>query len=226
MKKKVGLTEVRKGKQSGWLAFADIYGFKHYVLSRNLDKVAAVVDKIHKWVEIENNDNLEIFMFSDAIFIFSPAVDGIFPSLTKLNALLIRLQDFAIALGVVYRGSVAFGNVFLANKICIGQPLIEAYSLEQTLAIPGIYLPFKIVKKVNDEDLSKGTKDWYLHDIPTKDGLFLGYALLPIPPDNLMQQVRSLVKASVVDGPTYVAAVWKRYQAFLSEIIEQEPTHA
>lgn len=217
----------RSAKLEGWVAFIDAYGFKHHVLANSLAHTAATMNAIHEWIEAEKYDDLAIYLFSDAIFLFSATSNESprFEALSKLNSFIKKLQESALRKKIVFRGSVAFGKVALAERICIGQPIIEAYALEQNLAIPGVYLPKRVIKSLHDKQLDAKVRDWdqQLHDIPTKGGgLIAGYFLPPSPVDALKSHVAEMAIRTREDGPDDVAATWKRYHEFLCLVQERE----
>jgi len=141
-----------------FVAFIDILGFKDRVLRsdhkeiykmlRLLTKVlnesiniSYAVRNMKKMMEYQlDPDLLDYTMFSDSIIIFTKNADYFTYQILceKLNELILE----AFKLNIPIKGSISFGTITVdkSNNIFFGQPLIDAYLLEEDLNYMGIVI--------------------------------------------------------------------------------------
>lgn len=141
-----------------YIGFIDIMGFKDWVARSSPKDVYDVMLKIRKaidstysvfgyrTVESEDGDdekdtyedNIRIVNFSDSIIIFTK--DGDADCLENLIQTTSVLTDSLFENGVPFKGAIAYGHMTLDfyNSIFFGQPLIDAYQLQEELNFYGI----------------------------------------------------------------------------------------
>jgi hypothetical protein len=151
-----------------FVGYIDVMGFKDLVSRSTHDQVY----KMMLSTEISRRDNatrdwksgnkrrsglVKTTSYSDSIVIYSK--DGSFEALYSfLCVLAVASRDLFLA-GIPHRGAFAYGTMTLdtKNSIFFGQPLIDAYLLEQELAFYGIVghasAEYKIEAIKNKEDL-------------------------------------------------------------------------
>jgi len=161
-----------------FVAFLDILGFKDLVMrsthadiykllssiSENTDLINQVQQ--HKDFKQEFEDS-EIYTvsFSDSIIIFSKNDSA--DSFEFFLFCVGRIFTSAIENGIPIKGSIAYGEISLdkSRQIYFGQPIIDAYLLEEDLNYYGIVAHNSI-----DEYISESDNELYLNvfrDIPT-----------------------------------------------------------
>lgn len=126
-----------------FVAFLDIMGFKDMVARKNHEEVLELLEKLAQVEEVKSkiqnlDERVDIFKFSDSILILSDddSIETCKSFITVVRTVFYR----AIELGLPLKGSIAYGKMtFNKNKnIVFGQPLIDAYLLEEELAYYGV----------------------------------------------------------------------------------------
>jgi len=119
----------------------------------NLDTIAIEEDAQKKGVEtFEIEDKTSITCFSDSILV---SVDissiGLNEAASTLIANLAYIGSYLLTEGILIRGGITTGNlIHLEDGVVFGQGLIDAYRLENSLAIfPRIVLSKKILTQMN-----------------------------------------------------------------------------
>jgi len=142
-----GDNEEWKDKDCRFVAFFDILGFKDYVLSNDLDTVYKRLQTLNELLPSDEDEkinstnlkkNILTTTFSDSIFIFSRTDDSDnFRAFTKFIKNFIRK---AIVKEIPIKGAIAHGEIiaYKNRKIFCGQPIIDAYLLEEDLQYIGI----------------------------------------------------------------------------------------
>jgi len=135
-----------------YVGFIDIMGFKDWVAREDHDIIYKIMKTVSKSIgitqgifgipsdaETENYvENIFITTFSDSIIIFSK--DGDANTLDSFMGAISTLSLDLFNYGIPHKGAVAFGKmtVDFEASIFFGQPLIDAYLLEEELAFYGI----------------------------------------------------------------------------------------
>lgn len=147
-----------------YFALLDILGFSKMVKHRPLGDLVADVQRVLRlsdardaqisWVPragqgARREDSLSIgrYHFSDTLFLWSDPVSESDPELElrisqHFYSFLCDLVSFALFQGIPLRGAISFGATFVdANTgIVVGQPVIDAYRLEQAQEWIGVAL--------------------------------------------------------------------------------------
>ena len=142
-----------------FVSFLDIMGFKDLV-ARNehrviLSKLTKLTDHISETVGQE--EGFHFSMFSDSILIYSD--DSNFDSFVTLVKFTSSIVNKSISIGLPIKGAIAKGMCTAttgAKLLYFGQPIIDAFKLEENLVIYGVAIhntaEDEAIKLANDED--------------------------------------------------------------------------
>lgn len=123
----------------------DIMGFKNMISTLSHDEIYIRLYKIFTSFSNLNNmqsesykDRLWVELFSDTVFIISRDCSD--TTITILNMFVSEILYAALKLGIIFKGAYAEGKIIVdrENHICFGQPIIDAYLLEEKQAWFGI----------------------------------------------------------------------------------------
>lgn len=129
-----------------YVAYCDIMGFKDLVLRATHGEIYEKMKHIQRsiglaktvnWGKI-NRQLVKSTTYSDSIILYSK--DEGYDSLYSVICTVAALNYELLCAGVPHKGAVAFGTMTLdtTNSIFFGQPLIDAYLLQDELAFYGI----------------------------------------------------------------------------------------
>jgi hypothetical protein len=184
--------------QGGWpitierfVVYVDIMGFKDMVARSTHNQVYQLMKKIDK--NIKRIDNIKwkgeadvrTANYSDSIMIYSK--DSTKKSIDSIIAVTSVLIDELLVQKIPCKGALAFGNMTLDfnNSIFFGQPLIDAYLLQEELHFYGIiaHATFESklheMKLMDDDSLSPYIKEYLC---PLKQGASNHLTVLPFCP--------------------------------------------
>ena len=174
--KKDNSDEVNANTSIRYTAFLDIMGFKDLV-ARNSH--AFIMQKLYKLLDfiadkISTEDKIFSSIFSDSIYFFTK--DDKQVTLKKLIEILSEVIKFALSIGLPMKGAIAMGEISIdeEKKLTFGQPLIDAYLIEENIVLYGIVIHNSI-----EEIIRKNTFQKYVIDakIPLKNGSASHYIL-------------------------------------------------
>lgn len=171
-------------KQSKWVptadrfvVFLDIMGFKDFV-SRNshetvyesLQFLARTKDNIIQTTQRTINDvEVHLVSFSDSIIMFSK--DDSPKSLEHISVSAAFILQEAITHNIPIKGGMAHGKVTVnkSQQIFFGQPIIDAYELEEDVCYYGISAHHTIDEFLhgNRDNISPWAKNVLYKEIPT-----------------------------------------------------------
>lgn len=130
------------------VAFVDVLGTEANVktpedaeiMFNNLSKIAVLIDqeRAKYFVEIDDYDTeMIIRTFSDNYFLAIKADDDdYYDALRAITTVLGKVTNKCIMeYGILIRGSITKGKMFISDNVIIGQALVDAYVLENTTAI-------------------------------------------------------------------------------------------
>lgn len=169
-----------------FVAFIDIMGFKDMVLKKTHKELYRMMKSINEAKTLNENifeskENLKLVKsttYSDSIMLYSK--DKTIASFDSLVATVSGLTNDLFIQGIPHKGSVAFGVMTLDTKrsIFFGQPLIDAYLLQEELHFYGIILHGSIEKKVAEKiDTTAFVKKY---DCFLKSGRSSHYTIYPM----------------------------------------------
>jgi len=173
------------------IAICDILGFSNLVQDNPLAEVVevhlarlrkALYHSIHKddfpsqspsLKALQDQTNLGIAWFSDTILFYT--LEDKDENLRALvNTLGWLLFETIFTIGTRLRCGVSYGEAFIdtENSIYVGEPLIQAFRLEQAQAWSGGALTREAVERLPADARTSGSVDWFLvpYTVPLKDG--------------------------------------------------------
>jgi hypothetical protein len=170
-----------------YVAFLDIMGFKDMVTRMTHDEVYEMMKKIDKSRKhVENVDWLKTKLFlaksttySDSIIVYSK--DESYEAFDFLVSTVAGLTNYLFLEGVPHKGALAFGMMTLdtENSIYFGQPLIDAYILQEEINFYGVLMHASV-----EQELSTKTKKMPMFTkhylCPLKSGNANHYTIYPL----------------------------------------------
>lgn len=172
----VGLSSMTKGTPTSerHVAFLDIMGFKDRVARHTHQEILSELQRFSEFISInlQGQPDITFVMFSDSFLFFTENDDE--TSLKRLVNLLKGVMNYAIDNKIPIKGVVAKGTftVDVAKQLYFGQPLIDAYGLEEDLIVYGIAVHHTLEKG------AKALPDWFVDkDVPLKNGNSRHYLL-------------------------------------------------
>lgn len=165
-----------------FVAFLDILGFKEKVLRKThseIYKELSTFSSIKKSLEMWPEDkvvasmyidvDIYIVSFSDSIVVFSKndSVDNFKFFTTALKSLLAKSVKNKIAL----KGGIAHGEISLnkAEQIYFGQPIIDAYLLEEDVNFVGVLCHYSVDEYMRSNKLFPNNSYRFI-EAPLKSG--------------------------------------------------------
>lgn len=135
-----------KVKTKRYVAFLDVLGFKDYVLRHSIDDVYKRLQILNgfrpeegeKDYDSDEEKRITFRIFSDSIFIFTR--DDGFVTLRHFLSYVKRVIRNALRREIPLKGAIAYGDIVVdeeRNLFC-GQPIIDAYLLEEDLQYMGV----------------------------------------------------------------------------------------
>jgi hypothetical protein len=139
-----------------YVVYIDIMGFKDMVAKMSHNDVYELmkrIDGIKKHVEnvewIENKSGLvKTTTYSDSIILYSK--DDSYDSFDFIVSTTAGLIDYLFIEGIPFKGAVAFGLMTLDTdkSIFFGQPLIDAYLLQEEIYFYGVVFHATVEKEI------------------------------------------------------------------------------
>jgi len=177
------------------VTFIDILGFRDLVSKASFEEIKQKIDLITYFAtpladndddEGEETFNPTIIQFSDSIIRVRP-IDSGFNKKYQIGILfhelldLVQAQGDLINKGILLRGGIAMGDVYISGNTIFGPAFISAYDIESKLAnFPRIVISPDLIKeaktnnllKANHHDLEQELK--YIGNLTTKgdDGIW------------------------------------------------------
>ena len=135
-----------KVKTKRYVAFLDVLGFKDYVLRHSIDEVYNRLQTLNGFrpeegerdYDSDAEKRIKFSIFSDSIFIFTR--DDGFVTLRHFLSYVKRVMRMALRSEIPLKGAIAYGDIVVdeeRNLFC-GQPIIDAYLLEEDLQYMGV----------------------------------------------------------------------------------------
>lgn len=184
-----------------YVAYMDVMGFKdlvarnpHNVIGEKLQNLLIFISDL-----INNKGSIFSSIFSDSIYFFTS--DDKQTTLKSLIEVLSKVMKYALSIGLPMKGAIAMGEVSvdLVKNLTFGQPLIDAYLIEESIVLYGIVIHNSvedIVRKKAFQNYVMDTK------IPLKSGTASHYILRWWRNDlKKSQQLVRDIRLSVSDSP-------------------------
>jgi len=163
-----------------FVAFLDIMGFKDLISRKTHSEIYDLLNDLSKIIEKVNSPSETAVLtgksaycvnFSDSIIIFSQ--DDTMESLLTFTACVSYLFGGAIARSIPIKGAIAYGLVSLneTNQIYFGQPIIDAYLLQEEVYYYGVVLHHTVEKYLFDHQSLDSNPFFINFKTPLKSGL-------------------------------------------------------
>ena len=118
-----------------FVAFLDIMGFKDRVARNPHDEILSSLTNLSSFISsiIDKNENIFYTMFSDSLMFYT--LNDKLTTFKQLCKILNKVIIKSISLGIPIKGAIAKGEFTadIAKLLYFGQPLIDAYLLEESL---------------------------------------------------------------------------------------------
>lgn len=127
------------------VAFIDVLGFSNLVYNDQTGPIEQyyeiILTDFHK---AASKNELKFLMISDSIVVHAPLDKSNFLTLSKVVN---ELQHRLILKGILIRGGISFGKLYVNEKdnIIVGSGLINAYNLEQVAKYPRVIIDRKFI---------------------------------------------------------------------------------
>lgn len=169
-----------------FVAYIDIIGFKDmvaklphaqiYRMMKAIDKAKTINSSSHQ--DGENSHLVSSTTYSDSIMLYSKDKSDI-----SFDAIIVAVSGLTNDLfieGIPHKGALAFGTMTLDTErsIFFGQPLIDAYLLQEELHFYGIIIHGTVEAKVPKEITTRPFIKQY--DCPLKNGKSEHYTIYPM----------------------------------------------
>ena len=159
-----------------YVAFLDILGFSNIVKNQGAEyihKIFSNVRKAKKYVKKDRggrkNEETKFYFFSDTIVCAIPASEENALESIASNCMLIQHALWSFGSPIWLRGAIARGQLYCGDGEIFGPALVEAYKMEENLAIyPRIVMTVETYNNGIEESLNEETIDFV---IDTDDGL-------------------------------------------------------
>lgn len=221
-----------KVKTKRYVAFLDVLGFKDYVLRHSIDEVYGRLQTLNGFrpeegerdYDSDEEKRIKVSIFSDSIFIFSR--DDAFVTLRHFLSYVKRVMRMALRSEIPLKGAIAYGDIVVDEKgnLFCGQPIIDAYLLEEDLQYMGVVFHHTFEEAYNDlsDTQYKRICDWIKEDsTPFKYGkrihLNLDYRIAGHKVNNLKDDVNNQRFYSSGDARKYVDNTLMMLESFEKE---------
>jgi hypothetical protein len=140
-----------------YVAFIDIMGFKDMVAKLDHGEIYGIMKSIEKskqhqedlWAK--NKSLVRSTTYSDSVMLYSR--DNTLDAFDSLITIVSGMINDLFELGIPHKGAIAFGKMTLdlERSIFFGQPLIDAYLLQEELHFYGIIIHNTVEGNLKDE---------------------------------------------------------------------------
>ena len=184
------------------VAFLDIMGFKDMV-ARHFSAIEEKLTDLSKFISdaIQEDEDYQHMIFSDSIIIYvSASKKNAFHSLLEKVG---KIVEKSISLGLPIKGAIAKGECTVCMGIkpfFFGQPIIDAYTLEESVILYGVVL-HNTVEELAEKERENG-KLVFDYKVPLKGGASKHYILSWFAA-NMEENVANLntIRKTVSDSP-------------------------
>ena len=184
-----------------YVAYMDVMGFKDMVARNPHDVIGEKLQKLLLFISelINNKGSIFSSIFSDSIYFFTS--DDKQTTLKALIEILSKVMKYALSVGLPMKGAIAKGEVSidLVKNLTFGQPLIDAYLIEESIVLYGVVIHNSVESIVRE----KTFQNYVLETkIPLKSGTASHYILRWWRNDlKESQQLVRDIRLSVSDSP-------------------------
>lgn len=171
-----------------FVAFIDIMGFKDLVARSTHEQVYKMMKKLDEKKKFSENilwgsaDSklIKTTTYSDSIMIYSK--DESYDSLVSIIAMISSLTHDMFIDGIPHKGALSFGTMTLdtENSIYFGQPLIDAYLLQEELNYYGVVCHATAEYQVEKYRKDKSIPFNFNYLCPFKNGSSINLTIFPM----------------------------------------------
>ncbi|MBO7462312.1 MAG: hypothetical protein J6T96_06925 [Bacteroidales bacterium] len=184
-----------------YVAYMDVMGFKDMVARNPHDVIGEKLQKLLLFISelINNKGSIFSSIFSDSIYFFTS--DDKQTTLKALIEILSKVMKYALSVGLPMKGAIAKGEVSidLVKNLTFGQPLIDAYLIEESIVLYGVVFHNSVENIVREKTFQNYVLDT---KIPLKSGTASHYILRWWRNDlKESQQLVRDIRLSVSDSP-------------------------
>lgn len=166
----------------------------HNVIGEKLQNLLIFISDL-----INNKGSIFSSIFSDSIYFFTS--DDKQTTLKALIEILSKVMKYALSVGLPMKGAIAKGEVSidLVKNLTFGQPLIDAYLIEESIVLYGVVIHNSVESIVREKTFQNYVLDT---KIPLKSGTASHYILRWWRNDlKESQQLVRDIRLSVSDSP-------------------------
>ena len=171
-----------------YVGFIDIMGFKDMVARSSHDEIYELMKKVDEKVKTNasvkwNEADLEHIItttFSDSIIIYSR--DDSYESLNAIVCTVASLTNDLLTEKIPHKGAMAFGRMTLdmERSIFFGQPLIDAYLLQEDLNFYGFVIHATAEQMIDIKMKKESLPFLKDYNCPFKNGVSRNLTIYPI----------------------------------------------
>jgi hypothetical protein len=169
-------TEPSLASRDRYVAVLDILGFSNLVKTNKLQEVVSIYEQFLNNIVWQSKTLVEIWgeeieyrLFSDAIVAFSKGT--LCTDFTNMRRFCQTLIGFSFLRGLLLRGAITKGELWINGNIVLGSPVVRAYELEKAQEWVGCVIEDHCIKGLQSEE--KGHiegKEIILYEVPMKKG--------------------------------------------------------
>ena len=162
------------------VSFLDIMGFKDLVARQSETNIQDRLRRLSVFIaeSVGTDNGMTFSIFSDSIIIFSK--DSGIDSFQRLLHTTACIIQHSIKLGLPIKGAMSMGvctvNQSTKNSFFFGQPIIDAYLLEESIVFYGVVLHHTLEQMAIDI-VGKGDALIFDYPVPLKKGSSCHYVL-------------------------------------------------
>lgn len=155
-----------KPEDERFVAFLDILGFKNKVMRepheriyQELLSISNIKELIEKTYKHQSRNEILIVTFSDSIIVFSK--DNSLDTFNQFVFAISYLFSYAINQKIALKGGIAYDKITInkAKQIYFGQPIIDAYYMEEDVNYLGVVAHSSIDKYITNITGNKTFKE-------------------------------------------------------------------
>lgn len=179
-----------------YVAFLDIMGFKDKVARNTHDSILKDLRDLSEFISSIMAYNTNFAMFSDSLLFFTDGENQ--DEIVTLAELLKKVMCYATSRGIPLKGAIAKGTFTadMSKQLYFGQPLIDAYLLEEDAVVYGIIAHHTIEKEAME-------LEWLFADksIQLKGGSSRHFVLRWYEKKDEVRNALSAIRMSVSSSP-------------------------
>ena len=221
--------------QDSLVAFIDVLGFSNLVYDDDQSKIEKYFDYVlSDFKESLPSKGFKYILISDSIVI---SCQKTHKNLAELIFFLGKIQSQLFSKGILLRGAVSFGEVYInkLNNIIVGAGLINAFKLEKQAIFPRIIVDRKFILEFNTstklfiDSLNTTFKERYGEEDENikleKDGfLYINYARKFTRQGPTLRNGNLPIVITLFKKHYYSHTYFEKYSWLLNKLLEEQLT--